>query len=176
MRLAVRCAVACGALYHVITLSAMGEAETPAGGSVCMRCNTESVLLPKCRAARMRRPSAAGRLQRPPRVAHLEVPHKTTASSSRHGFVGFLRGLSCVWIGMGKRRRQVESYRVGVRSACSCGTSKAADTVGERHRHVRGGKLAPTQGREPMRESPPIYASLSSQSPSTRFWVLDALS
>lgn len=24
--------------YQVITLSAMGEAETPAGGSVCIRC------------------------------------------------------------------------------------------------------------------------------------------
>ena len=24
--------------YQVMTLSAMGEAETPAGGSVCMRC------------------------------------------------------------------------------------------------------------------------------------------
>ena len=62
----VRYAVACGAVYHVITLSAMGEAETPAGGSVCMRCNTESVFLPESRAARMRRPVAAGRLQRPP--------------------------------------------------------------------------------------------------------------
>lgn len=25
-------------LYHVMTLSAIGDAETPAGGSVCMRC------------------------------------------------------------------------------------------------------------------------------------------
>jgi hypothetical protein len=27
-----------GESYQVMTLSAMGEAETPAGGSVCMRC------------------------------------------------------------------------------------------------------------------------------------------
>lgn len=27
-----------GDAYQVMTLSAMGEAETPAGGSVCMRC------------------------------------------------------------------------------------------------------------------------------------------
>jgi len=27
-----------GVAYHVMTLSAIGEAETPAGGSVCMRC------------------------------------------------------------------------------------------------------------------------------------------
>jgi len=26
--------------YQVMTLSAIGEAETPAGGSVCMRCET----------------------------------------------------------------------------------------------------------------------------------------
>jgi hypothetical protein len=30
-------------IYHVITLSATGEAETPAGGSVCMRCEDENV-------------------------------------------------------------------------------------------------------------------------------------
>ena len=29
--------------YHVITLSATGEAETPAGGSVCIRC--EQIML-----------------------------------------------------------------------------------------------------------------------------------
>jgi len=28
----------CVLLYHVITLSGTGEADTPAGGSVCMRC------------------------------------------------------------------------------------------------------------------------------------------
>ena len=29
--------------YQVITLSAMGDAETPAGGSVCMRCQGSCV-------------------------------------------------------------------------------------------------------------------------------------
>lgn len=29
-----------GRQYQVMTLSAMGDAETPAGGSVCMRCST----------------------------------------------------------------------------------------------------------------------------------------
>lgn len=29
-------------MYHVITLSAIGEADTPAGGSVCMRCLYQS--------------------------------------------------------------------------------------------------------------------------------------
>ena len=29
-----------GVAYQVMTLSAIGEAETPAGGSVCMRCGT----------------------------------------------------------------------------------------------------------------------------------------
>lgn len=30
----------CGKTYQVMTLSAMGEADTPAGGSVCMRCSS----------------------------------------------------------------------------------------------------------------------------------------
>lgn len=30
-------------MYHVITLSATGDAETPAGGSVCMRCEHGNV-------------------------------------------------------------------------------------------------------------------------------------
>jgi hypothetical protein len=39
LRLAV---IACGTSYQVMTLSAMGDAETPAGGSVCIRYrNTE---------------------------------------------------------------------------------------------------------------------------------------
>lgn len=29
-------------IYHVITLSAIGEADTPAGGSVCIRCLYQS--------------------------------------------------------------------------------------------------------------------------------------
>lgn len=29
--------------YQVMTLSATGEAETPAGGSVCMRCRKQNV-------------------------------------------------------------------------------------------------------------------------------------
>ena len=32
-----------GETYHVITLSATGDAETPAGGSVCMRCEYGNV-------------------------------------------------------------------------------------------------------------------------------------
>lgn len=32
--------------YHVMTLSAMGEAETPAGGSVCIRCGEWWVISP----------------------------------------------------------------------------------------------------------------------------------
>lgn len=44
---------------HVMTLSGIGEAETPAGGSVCMRCNMVS------------KGQTGARLG----VTHLEVPH-----------------------------------------------------------------------------------------------------
>lgn len=33
-----------GAHYQVITLSATGDAETPTGGSVCIRCGYVSIL------------------------------------------------------------------------------------------------------------------------------------
>lgn len=35
----------CREAHHVITLSAMGEADTPAGGSVCMRLKSRINLL-----------------------------------------------------------------------------------------------------------------------------------
>lgn len=57
--------------YHVMTLSAIGEAETPAGGSVCMRCESGSVH--RFRAKEFRNRSVerlAGQKRTYRRVAH----------------------------------------------------------------------------------------------------------
>jgi hypothetical protein len=55
--------------YHVMTLSATGDADTPAGGSVCMRLeqvNIDDRVIPEDIAT------------------NLEVAHKTTSCSCRH--------------------------------------------------------------------------------------------
>jgi hypothetical protein len=60
-----------GVSHHVITLSATGDADTPAGGSVCMRwtfCQYQ-------RSDRVLRGSSA---------TNLEVSHQTTTSRGRH--------------------------------------------------------------------------------------------
>ena len=58
--------------HQVMTLSGTGDAETPAGGSVCMRYSQE-VSVPE---ARKKRPTV--------KAAYLEVSHETAASSCRH--------------------------------------------------------------------------------------------
>lgn len=53
-----------------MTLSETGEADTPAGGSVCMRFKI--LVMFHHEEVQLRR-------------AHLEVPHQATASGGRHG-------------------------------------------------------------------------------------------
>ena len=59
--------------YQVITLSAMGDAETPAGGSVCMRCQG-SFVSPRTETA----------LQHRSGLKYLEITHKASTRRSRH--------------------------------------------------------------------------------------------
>lgn len=59
--------------YQVMTLSAMGDAETPAGGSVCMRCDRQETSI---------MPSLS--LSLPSWLAYLEVTHQAAASGCRH--------------------------------------------------------------------------------------------
>ena len=74
-------------IYHVITLSAIGEAETPAGGSVCILL--KSLLM--MRVSRMlasnkfhpQRRSQAKPVSRKHSVGS-SLPHETSASGSRH--------------------------------------------------------------------------------------------
>jgi hypothetical protein len=56
-----------GEPYQVMTLSAMGEAETPAGGSVCMRCAKSQYVSTYSAHA-----------------VYLEVAHEAAAGGSRH--------------------------------------------------------------------------------------------
>jgi hypothetical protein len=67
---------------QVMTLSGTGEAETPAGGSVCMRCT---------RCQHREGPWALGSRSWP----HLEVSHETAAGGGRHlgGEAGSFKGL-----------------------------------------------------------------------------------
>lgn len=58
------------AAYQVMTLSDTGEAETPAGGSVCIRC--EDLALISCSET-----SVWGE-------SYLEISHQAAASGSRH--------------------------------------------------------------------------------------------
>ena len=59
--------------YQVITLSAMGDAETPAGGSVCMRCQG-SYVSPRVETA----------LQHRSDLQYLEITHKASTRRCRH--------------------------------------------------------------------------------------------
>ena len=59
--------------YQVITLSAMGDAETPAGGSVCMRCQG-SFVSPRVETA----------LQHRSDLQYLEITHKASTRRCRH--------------------------------------------------------------------------------------------
>lgn len=72
-----------GRSYQVMTLSAMGEAETPAGGSVCMRYKHTLATSSKCLwyLAACLRYNAINDVFK---VAYLEVAHQTAASSGRH--------------------------------------------------------------------------------------------
>jgi hypothetical protein len=67
-----------GESYQVMTLSAMGEADTPAGGSVCMRC--VSPVSPSFSAMHQ----SCCMLHIAARVAYLEVAHQTAAGGCRH--------------------------------------------------------------------------------------------
>lgn len=55
--------------YQVMTLSGTGEAETPAGGSVCMRCNRHQYFYLD-KALMM--------------LTDLEIAHQATSGGSRH--------------------------------------------------------------------------------------------
>lgn len=66
--------------YQVMTLSAIGDAETPAGGSVCIRCS--SLVSKKPSPS----PCVAGG-QAYILVAYLEVAHQTAAGCGGHGMV-----------------------------------------------------------------------------------------
>ena len=67
--------------HQVMTLSGTGEAETPAGGSVCMRC----LSIRQHPSIQTREASwATSSRKRPVGSAHLEVSHETAASCGRH--------------------------------------------------------------------------------------------
>ena len=71
---------------HVITLSAIGDAETPAGGSVCIRCVMQSA------------PRLAGMiLVNYRRRAYLEISHQSSSSGGRHDDVSAMSGGSGQW-------------------------------------------------------------------------------
>jgi hypothetical protein len=73
--------------YHVITLSAIGEADTPAGGSVCMRCLS---CISTRRAVRIAKTINNLSFQKEPShfhgkgSAHFEITHQAAASGCRH--------------------------------------------------------------------------------------------
>lgn len=90
-----------------MTLSATGEALTPAGGSVCIRYTNTSVFIHLyisllCALIRLAiDPLSDGRSLKFGVVSYLEVSHQTTAGTSRHGceslFVEALEGRVLMW-------------------------------------------------------------------------------
>lgn len=113
--------------YHVMTLSAIGEAETPAGGSVCMRYS-QSISIVSQRKSSTR---CMMRLSHPfilrvyiavpldmrgsgVQMAYFEVTHQSTTGRGRHSV-----GSGRVWNAMQESSDDLYGFRSDVDARCA---------------------------------------------------------